>query len=268
MKFMNLPDEYCGDDSEFVILPVEYEKSPTYGKGASKGSLAILKASKHLEYYDEQFDCEPYELGIKVLPAVKSIDINLPDKGFPIILGGDHAVTIGAIKAIEKKHDKFSVIILDAHPDFRYSWNGSQQNHACVARRAVASHKVGLVGVRSMDKDVSEAIAANDDVHIIKAYDYNPQKLKKLLSKLDEKVYISIDVDVFDPSFIRNTGTPEPGGFFWDRVIDVLKTVFDDKKVIGADIVEFAPITNYEAEAFALSKLCYKLIALQLRAQQ
>ena len=179
-----------------------------------------------------------------------------------ISLGGDHSITIAAIKALEINED-FSVIILDAHADFRDSWNGSEYNHACTAKQVSKNHKVALLGVRSMDIDEKKQIEKADDVHLLKAYDFNLTKLKEILPKLKDKVYLSIDVDVFDPSFIRNTGTPEPGGFTWNQVISILKTIFKEKEVIAADIVEFAPKNNFEAEAYALAKLCYKLMAMK-----
>ncbi len=267
MKFMELAEEYT-KDAKFAILPIEYENGLTYGEGASKGSAEIIKASKHLEYYDEQFDCEPFTKGIETLPTItpskpeELLNIELPDK-FTISLGGDHAVTIGTIKSLRKKHDDFSVIILDAHSDFFHSWNDSQYNHRCVAQRSAEENKTLVVGVRSMDIDEKDLIENNDNINIIKAYHYNKELLKQEIKKLSNKVYISIDVDVFDPSFIRNTGTPEPGGFLWNDVIDMLKIIFENKQVIGADIVEFAPNTNFEAEAFALAKLTYKIIAMK-----
>lgn len=268
MKFMKLADEYSGEESEFAVLPVEYEFELTYGDGASKGPSEILKASEHLEYYDEQFDAEPFLKGIQTLASIKPekpedlLEIEVPDK-FTVVLGGDHAVTIGVLKSLEKKHDDFSVVILDSHSDFFSSWNNSQYNHRCVSQRAAEKHKTLLLGIRSMDVDEKELIEKNENVSMIKAYDFDLEKLKAELPKLSENVYISIDVDVFDISFLRNTGTPEPGGFMWDDVIEILKTIFAEKTVIGADIVEFAPKENFTAEAFSLAKLIYKLLSLK-----
>ena len=277
MRFMKLPDEYSKEESDFYILPIEYEGNVTYGKGASIGPGEIIKASEHLEYYDEQFDCEPFECGIHTLEG-----LNLKDKKpvevikiiseetekqkgkFLINLGGDHSVTIGCVKGLEKNED-FDVIIFDAHTDFFHSWNGSEYNHRCVAQRLVGKHKILEIGTRSMDIDEKELIETNDNINIIKAYDYTRDGLKQELKKLKDKVYLSIDVDVFDPSFIRNTGTPEPGGFFWNDLIDMLKIIFDEKNVIGGDIVEFSPNANFEAEAFSLAKLCYKMMALKVK---
>ena len=274
MAWMNLPEEYT--EGKFVILPIEYEKNLTYGDGASKGPQEIIKASKHLEYYDEQFDCEPFEKGIKLLDPLKLNEpgemvekvagkVTEQENKFVISLGGDHAVTIGILKGMEKLHEEFSVIILDAHADFFHSWNGSQYNHRCIAQRASNGHDVALIGVRSMDIDEKKLIDNNENVHLIKSYDLTKEKFQKVLKKLKKKVYISIDVDVFDPSFIRNTGTPEPGGLRWNSVINILNDIFKTKEVIGADIVEFAPKQNFEAEAYALAKLVYKIMGMKLK---
>ena len=271
MKYwMNLPKEY--QTGKFVILPIEYEKDLTFGTGTINGPKEIIKASQHLEYYDEQFDCEPFEKGIELLEPVKvneaeemiekvSKEIKKHQDKFVIGLGGDHSVTIGLVKGLEELHDDFSVIILDAHADFRDSWNGSSLNHACTAKQVSKNHDLALLGVRSMDIDEKKQIENAENVHLLNAYSFN-------LTKLKDKVYLSIDVDVFDPSFIRNTGTPEPGGFTWNQVIAILKTIFENKEVIATDIVEFSPKENFQAEAYALAKLVYKLMAMKIKKEK
>ena len=274
MNWMNLPEEYCTDSSKFAILPIEYEGAVTYGKGASNGPKEIIKASKHLEYYEDQFENEPFVQGIKLLESLQpkneeemfeqiSNSIKENKDKFIISLGGDHSITIGTIKELEKEQD-FSVIILDAHSDFRDSWNNSKNNHACISKRVSEKHDVALLGIRAQDIEEHKEIKNSNNVHQIKAYDLTMDKIKELLPKLKDKVYISIDIDVFDPSFIRNTGTPEPGGLDWNTVIDILKLIFKEKEVIGSDIVEFAPEENFRAEAYALARLVYKIIALEI----
>jgi len=266
MNFMNLPDEYT-KDAYFHIVTIPYEKDTTFGKGASKGPVAIIKASEHLEYYDEQFDKEPFLEHIDVIETtpgktpkemIASTKATYPKEGFTITLGGDHATSIGTIGAIE---DDFDVVIFDAHSDLRDSWNNSQLNHACIAKRVSKDHSVGIIGVRSQDKDEVENQPEN--VHVLRCYDFQSlEDLDKILSQLKKKIFISIDVDVFDPSFIRKTGTPEPGGFNWDRLIESLAYVFKEKEVIGADIVEYCG--GDDAESYALAKLAHKLMALHL----
>lgn len=277
MRFMNLADKYSKDNSKFIILPIEYEKDVSSGKGAEHGSKEIIKASSELEYYDEQFQNEPFIKGIRTHKPL-SISSLKPDEAiekirysflkeknkFTISLGGDHAVTIGIVKGLEEVHDDFSIIILDAHSDFFHSWNGSEYNHRCVSQRVSERHEILIVGVRSMDADEEKIIKKNKNAYLIKAYDFDIKKILEILKKLNKKVYISIDVDVFDPSFIRNTGTPEPGGFQWNDVINILKIIFENKEVIGADIVEFAPKENFIAEAYSLAKLSYKIMSLKV----
>ncbi|MFA6460652.1 MAG: agmatinase [Candidatus Woesearchaeota archaeon] len=275
MNWMNLPEEYCTENSKFVILPVKYEHQVTYGKGASLGSIEIIDASYQLEYYDEQFNLEPFISGIRLLPTLEndtpeemidqvSTEIKKIDsKQFLIGLGGDHAVTLGLVKGMESLHSDFSVIVLDAHSDFKDFWNGSFLNHACVSKQLSKNHSLLIAGVRSMDIDEMKGISENDSVSLLKAHEYSLEKIKEILPKLKDKVYLSIDVDVFDPSFIRNTGTPEPSGLNWDQMMELLTLIFSNKEVIGADIVEFAPTENYRSEAYALAKLAYKLMALK-----
>ncbi len=284
MNFMNLPKKYCTEKSRFVIIPVEYEKDATYGKGALFGSKEIIKASGHLEYYDEDLGCEAFEEGINVLDPLNLADVSPEEmveevrktvisskNRFPIIIGGDHSVSIGAVKGLEGLYKEFSVIQLDAHSDFRDSWNNSSFNHACVAKQISKNHSLTLIGVRSMDVDEKKQISQNRNVHLIKSYDYTLKRLKAVLPRLKRNVYITIDVDVFDPSFIRNTGAPEPGGLGWNQVIEILKNIFECKEVIGADIVEFAPKgteDNFRVEAYSLAKLIYKLMNMKKKMNQ
>ncbi|MBS3175608.1 agmatinase [Candidatus Woesearchaeota archaeon] len=281
MKFMNLPDEYCTKKSRFAVLPIPYEKDPTYGAGAANGPKAIIDASHHLEYYDERFDAEPFTDGILTLQALNILNktpeeaMNLiaqeivvlaKQQEFIISLGGDHAVTIGIAKGLDLIDKDYGIIIFDAHSDLRFSWNNSQFNHACTARKVSQDHKTIVVGVRSMDVDDKDFIKESNNVKIIKSHENIKTKLEEELKRLPEKVYISIDIDVIDHSLIRNTGTPEPGGLFWNEMIELLEIVFKQKKVISADITEFAPqgnLENFRAEAYALAKLAHTLFALK-----
>jgi agmatinase len=264
LNFMKLTEENSGKSSYFKIIPIAYEGDVSYGKGASKGPEEIIKASENLEYYDEEFLNQPFINGIETLETTTEYDkIKIePNNFFPIAIGGDHSISIPLIQDL---NEDVSIIIFDSHPDMFHSWNNSQKNHRCVAQRASDRHKVLIIGVRSMDKDEEDIIKSNDNVEIIKKHKFNLDILRKQLEKLEKKVYISIDVDVFDCSFIRNTGTPEPGGFFWDDIIEALKIIFSEKEVVGSDIVEFAPEINFRAEAYSLAKLCHKLMAMKMK---
>ncbi|MFT4297602.1 MAG: arginase family protein, partial [Candidatus Woesearchaeota archaeon] len=230
----------------------------------------------NLEYYDEEFIVEPYLQGIETLPAVNSLDelkktsiiskkSTLQKDSFIIAIGGDHSISIPIINSLS---DDVSIIIFDAHPDMFHSWNNSTENHRCVAQRASSKHKVLIAGIRSMDKDEEEIIKNNSNVSIIKMHEFFIDDFKSKLNNLANKVYISIDVDAFDSSLIRNTGTPEPGGLSWNEMINLLKIIFSEKQVIGADIVEFAPNKNdpgTRAEAYCLAKLCHKIMAMKAK---
>ncbi|MEM0231106.1 MAG: agmatinase [Candidatus Woesearchaeota archaeon] len=285
MKFMNLPEEYSGPNSRFLIVPIPYEGRVSWMSGASKAPANIIRASANLEYYDEEFEVEPFLKGIATLKsitpgrvseeaAVRSIERKVAqlkiEGSFPVFLGGDHSVTIGVVKGLEKKFFDFGFISIDAHSDLRESWNKSRFNHACTSRRVLENHPVLIVGLRSQDSEEAEIIREGRAL-AIKRYEYSPQFLKSALAKLPQSVFLSIDVDAFDPSLVRYTGTPEPGGFFWNELIEILKLIFEHKKVIAADVVEFAPgkdekITN--AESFTIAKLIYKIFALKMLSEK
>src|SRR3989344_7937876 len=195
MNWMNLPSEYSTKESKFVILPIEYENNPTYGKGASKGPKEIIEASKYLEYYDEQFDNEPFLEGILLLNPIKTSNpeemisqvssiVSQHKQKFIIGLGGDHSVTLGMVKGIELLNEDFSIIILDAHADFRDSWNDSQYNHACVSKQLSKKHDLALIGVRAMDIDEKKQIEENENVHLITMHNFSLEKIKQILPKL------------------------------------------------------------------------------------
>lgn len=274
-NFMALSHEYASKDSKYCVVKVPWEKDTTYGSGASKGPSAIIDSSQHLEYFDSDLEFEVFDKGIELKKiffhkelnsdqAIEEINtqLSLFNDKFSVFLGGDHSITIGTVKHFENNHD-FDVVVFDAHADFRYSWNQSENNHACVNRRLINNHNVLIIGVRSFDVDEFKEMKNNDKINFIKCKDITLKSLRKELSKLKKKVYVSIDVDVFDPAFIRNTGTPEPGGVFWDDLCEMLKIVFNEKEVVSADVVEFSPKQNFESEAYALAKLTHKLFVLK-----
>ncbi|MFP4656933.1 MAG: arginase family protein, partial [Candidatus Woesearchaeota archaeon] len=238
MRFMNLPEEFSGKDSRYVILPIEYEGDMTGRDGASKGSSAIIESSYQLEYYDEITGREPFENGIQTLEPLRlqeyepekamteiSENVKKLDGKFIVSVGGDHSVTIGVLKGLEEQKTDFSVVFIDAHADLFYSWNGSRFNHRCVARYASSRHRIGILGLRSLDKDETDTIEKSDDIHA--HYDHQDNdKIKQIIGALDNDVYISLDVDAFDPSLIRNTGTPEPGGLSWHSLLKTLELIF------------------------------------------
>jgi len=248
----------------FVILPVPYEATTTYGKGTKKGPVAILRALDQVEEFDEELGreiCEPQILKpirITCLPAGRRILASritgLLKKGkIPITLGGEHSITAHAVKAFAEHYRNLSVLQLDAHADLRDKYKGSKNNHACVMRRVLEMCPAVQVGVRNISKEGYAFAQKSGQIKKI-----NPTNLK---SKLSKNVYITIDVDVFDPSVVPAVGTPEPGGMLWYEVLDVLKGVCATKNVVGFDVVELSPRKGDIVSDFTVAKLIYKTIA-------
>ena len=284
MNFMNLPKEFSTKEkSKIQIIPISFESNVTVGSGASRGPEKILKASKELEYFDEELKVEPYSQGIfttKINKLKKEKNFNktlqdildtltpLLDNKFPIILGSDHSTTIGVIKAFEKKYNDFGIIVFDAHSDLREPWGEETWWHACTSRLISKNHSTLITGVRSQDFYEHEFVNSREgkNVSIIYAHELLSSKtaFEYALKKLPKNIFFSIDVDFLDPSIIRNTNTPEPGGFLWNNLNNLLLKIFKRKKVIGVDITEFAPNGpewNYKSEAYLLAKLVYKICA-------
>ena len=257
-------------DSRVAILPVPFEATVTYGKGTKKGPPAILSASQKVELYDQELDKEPYKIGVATLPILKGNIRNIQpkieseisillDKGkFPIMLGGEHSISVGAVKACKNKYADLSVLQLDAHADLREDYNGSKFSHACVMRRVREICPAVAAGIRSLSQE--EMDFARGSGQIKKIFWADRLDIEKILAGLSSHVYITVDIDVFDPAEVPATGTPEPGGLNWYKVLEILKVVFRSKKVVGCDLVELAPIKGQHASEFLAAKLVYKLI--------
>ncbi|MFH1478250.1 MAG: agmatinase [Candidatus Omnitrophota bacterium] len=279
-----MPIIFGGKDTDFtafnhskaVIVPVPYGKTVSYKKGTEHGPLAILKASDNLELFDEELNLETYKFGIATLPFLKvgglkpekmisrvekNVSKVLEKEKFPIVIGGEHSVTIGAIKAVRKKHSDFSVLYFDAHSDLRDSYNHSKYNHACVARRILEYAGIVEVGIRSFSKEEND-FSVENKLNVIKMLDVLEDKdIKNSIKRgLKQKVYISIDLDVFDPSIMPSVGTPEPGGMSWYGFLNILKEVIKEKHIVGFDVVELCPTRNMVRSDFFAAKLIYKTL--------
>ncbi len=257
-----------------VLLPVPYDATSTYIKGSGIGPAAILEASYQLENYDIETNSEPYKVGIhtaepvtensspeKMIAAVhnKTAEYLSKDK-FVVTIGGEHSVSIGAIQAHAEKVKDLGVLQLDAHADLRDEYQGSKFNHACVMARVKEFCPVVQVGIRSMDIEEKKVMTAGsvffaEDIHKDRSY------IESVIDKLTDNVYITIDLDVFDPSVMPSTGTPEPGGMLWYDVLALLRAVCKKKNVVGFDIVELCPNENNKAPDFTAAKLIYKTLA-------
>jgi len=271
----DIPEKYRDPaTAKVVIVPVPYDGTSSWVKGADKGPAAIIDASGTVENYDIESDSEPYKAGIftdkpvaekrtpeKMAAGVeKRITGHLSAGRFPIVLGGEHSVSIGAIAAQAKKFDKLTILQLDAHGDLRNEYHGSKFNHACVMARAKELCPIVQVGIRSIDISEKKQI---DSTRMFFAENIFGKRdwIDTVVSLLTENVYVTIDLDVFDPSIMPSTGTPEPGGLLWYEVLDLLRLVFRKTNVTGLDVVEMCPNKIDKAPDFLAAKLIYKLIS-------
>ncbi len=278
-NFADIPKEYSHlDRAQIVIIPVPYDQTSTWIKGADKGPAAMIAASANLELYDIETDSEVYKKGIytdkavqfepspqDMIKAVQQKVRHYLDKAkFTVVLGGEHSVSIGAIRAQTEKNQTITVLQLDAHADLRDEYNGSKYNHACVMARVRELCPVIQVGIRSMDASEKRYL---EPAKVFFAKDVCGQKnwIRRVVGKLSEKVYVTIDLDVFDPSIMPSIGTPEPGGLLWYEVLCLLREVFEQRDVVGFDVVELCPNENNKAPDFLAAKLIYKMLSYKFK---
>lgn len=277
LNFCSIPQEYTQkDNSHFHILPIPYEATTSYGQGTALGPKAILDASKYMETYDEELKQETYKLGIHTLPffesrsgnhenTINELSKNVYDNisaqkegQILIALGGEHSISPGLVKAFKNKYSDLSVLHFDAHADLRNSFQGSKHSHACASRRMLEYCPVVSCGIRSLSSEEADFIKETGaNIFFGKEALTKTKKIKSLLSN---NVYISLDIDVLDPSVIPSTGTPEPDGWNWRELCDFIRQIIDDKNIIGMDIVELAPVTGNHAPDFTTAKLIYRIM--------
>lgn len=274
-SFGGLSGEYSNPDkSKIAIIPVAYDGTSTWCKGADEGPMAIIEASANMELYDIETDSEVFKRGIftdeeiggdissvGMTEAVEStVRYYLEGGKFVVVIGGEHSVSVGSIRAHARQYKNLSILHLDAHSDLREEYNGSKYNHACVMARAREVCPIVQVGIRSMCAAEKGAIDTSNVFFARDIYD-NTGWIKKAVSKLRGDVYITTDLDVFDPSIMPSTGTPEPGGLGWYEVLALLKEVCRGKNVVGFDVVELCPNNRNKAPDFLAAKLIYKLLS-------
>ncbi|HEY0671501.1 MAG TPA: agmatinase [Longimicrobiales bacterium] len=284
-----LPHNFLGLDAETsdfdkaraVILPVPYEATTSYGAGTGAGPAAIIEASRYIELYDQELDREPYEVGIATLPSLElsgagpeeairelreayDAIMNAGRGKFVIALGGEHSISSAPILSWvdQLKGKRLSVLQFDAHTDLRHEYEGSPYSHAAVMHRVHDSVDLVAVGIRALTREERELARASKNIHLFLADDIHSGDawMDDVMSKLGDNVYISFDVDGFDPSLVPSTGTPEPGGLQWYPVLKLLRRVFKERNVVSADVVELAPIPGLVAPDFLVAKLVYKMI--------
>jgi agmatinase len=265
---------YNYSDSGIIIVPVPYDETSTWIRGADKGPDSILEASVNLEFYDVETSSEAHLSGINTVEPVlekgtpeKLVNavydktlLLLSDKKFPVIIGGNHTVSIGAIKAFSEYFDDLSVLQLDAHADLRQIYEGSEFNHACTMARVREFAPIIQVGIRSMSVD-ELPYADRDRIFFSHELYYNKNLYANAIDKLSENVYITIDLDVFDPSIMPSTGTPEPGGPEYFELLHFMRDVIIKKNVVGFDVFELCPSPTNKTPDFVAAKIIYQLLS-------
>jgi len=265
------------DSSRVVILPVPLDRTTSYVPGTRNGPHEILVASSHMELWDEETQTDVHSIGIYTLPemefpfatmdevvkAIRRVAGELVNRGkFPLILGGEHSITPPVVAAVAAKHPGLSVLQIDAHADLRESFMGTPHNHACAMRRTLEYARTTQVGIRSLSPEEAAAVPTLPTAIF---YDYNMRRnadwIDRVVDSLSETVYITIDVDGFDPAIMPATGTPEPGGLSWYEALALLRRVIERRTVVGCDIVELAPIGGNIAPNFLCAKLIYKILS-------
>jgi agmatinase len=277
---------FLGVDNKFnikqkvVVVPFGLEKTVSYGGGTKNGPKEIIKASHQVELYDEEFFCEPYKkIGIKTLKPFKihkninkaldqisKINQNILDNNlFSITLGGEHSITPGCIKPFAKKYKKLCLLHFDAHADLRQSYNGEKFSHASAIRRCLDYKNVSVIsfGIRNISLNEIPFLRKNSNrIKIFWAKDkmrWDLNKFKKIIR--NKTIYLTFDVDGFDSSVMPATGTPEPGGLFWDETLNIIKIAAKNSNIVGADINELSPIKGFNSYNFLVAKLVYKILS-------
>ena len=286
LKYLSNKNGFLGIDNKFnfkervVVIPFGLEKTVSYGGGTKNGPKEIIKASHQVELYDEELHCEPYKkIGIKTLKpfkidknikkALKQIsNINeeiLNKKLFPITLGGEHSITPGCIAPFVKKYKNLCLLHFDAHADLRESYNGEKFSHASAIKRCLDNKNVSVIsfGIRNISQnEILYFKKKSHRINIFWAKDkakWNLNKFKQMIR--NKNVYLTFDVDGLDSSIMPATGTPEPGGLFWDETLNIIKIATKNSNIVGADINELSPIKGFNSYNFLVAKLAYKILA-------
>ena len=286
LNFLNNKLGFLGIDNKFnfkekvIVIPFGLEKTVSYGGGTKNGPKEIIKASHQVELYDEELKCEPFKkIGIKTLKpfkinkninkAINQIaEINkkiLDNKLFPITLGGEHSITPGCIKPFAKKYKKLTLLHFDAHADLRESYAGEKFSHASAIRRCIDYKNISVVsfGIRNISAEEIPILKKNNKrISIYWAKDKKKWDLKQFKKQIKNKdVYITFDVDGLDSSIMPATGTPEPGGIFWEEALEIIKIACKNSRIVGADVNELAPIKGFNSYNFLVAKLVYKILS-------
>jgi agmatinase len=262
------------EHAKVLLQSIAYDGTSTWGKGADKGFAAFMDALDNMETYDLETRTEVYEQGVHVMTELN--DFPSPEEmvaavykrskemlalgRFPTFFGGEHSVSIGIIRAMRDRYAGLSVLQIDAHADLRPEYMGSPHNHACALHESSKHDTLVQVGIRSAEK---EEMTHAQEGNVFFAQDMygHTEWMQKSIDCLGKKVYLTIDLDAFDPSILPGTGTPEPGGIGWYDMLTYLKMLFEQREVVGFDIVELAPIEGEPSSEFLVAKLYYKMLS-------
>lgn len=273
--YAGIPEEFAKlDSSKIVLIPVPYDGTSTWQKGSDKGPEAFLNASENMELYDIETRTEVYKQGIYLADAVtensspeamvdavhKSVKTFIKRNKFVTVFGGEHSVSIGTIRAFNECFDNLTVLHIDAHADLRKSYLGSKCNHACAAYEASQTTNLIQVGIRSMDL-IETTVMDEEKIYFAHELATNEFWIDSAIDQMTDNVFITFDLDALDPSILPSTGTPEPGGLFWYETLEFLKKVFEEKNVVGFDIMELCPNPNEKSSDFLAAKLYYKMLS-------
>lgn len=277
--FLDLPAAHADPETAVAaVLPVPYDGTSTWKKGADDGPRALLEASTQVELYDIPTGTEPYLLGIATLPPIEhdgtpevladlveaSVNAVLDRGQIPIVIGGEHSVSIGAIRATAARFPGLSVLQIDAHGDTREEYHGSRYNHACVMARAREWCSIVQVGIRAIERD---EVAGMDRERVFFAHEIvgaDPAWMDRAIELLGDDVYVTVDMDGFDPSLVPATGTPVPGGLGWYEVIGLLERLVQRRRVVAFDVVELLPQPGDHGSEFVAAQLTHRLLAMIL----
>lgn len=269
------PEEMSYDSAAVAILPVPYDGTSTWIKGADRGPEALLEASYNLEFYDIETQTEVFRRGIATLEPVteasspeamadeveRRMATILSDGKFPVLIGGEHSVSIGAFRAVARRYPNLTILQLDAHSDMRDEYESSACNHACVMARAKElTPNITQVGIRSTAREELHNINPKRTFYAHRIAE-DDEWIERVSAQLGEEVYITIDLDVFDPAYLPSTGTPEPGGLSYREVMTLLRRVISEHRVVGLDVVELCPNPHAKASDFLAAKLIYQFLS-------
>jgi agmatinase len=277
LNFGGIEPEFSDrDKSKITVIPVPYDLTTTYISGTRNGPNAIIEASTHMELYDEELEKETYRVGIHTRKPLEvsnenpeemlrilseAVALEIASGKYPVMIGGEHSISLGMIREVKKKYPYLSVLQLDAHADFRDSYQGTPYNHACIGRRISELCPLVQVGVRSMSEEEAKCLKSSG---VVTVSDYEIRSNKKwhhnVLQNLTNDVCLTLDLDVLDLAIMPAVGTPEPGGLNWHETINLLRVLSQKRKIVSFDMVEFSPQPGNIAPDFLAAKLLYRIM--------